>query len=157
MKDFKIDSNGDIAIKNHDIQFVSGAELTAQKARLILSTNKGEWILNADEGIDFSVMLVKNPNKDAILDTVRDGLRQIDETFRITEYEYKTVERHLILTFKAINDNEEEINLSVGEITSNERTYIIAAINAEDVLRSAGAIEAVCVCDTDSYAVKSIL
>lgn len=156
MKDFLV-KNGDVVISGNDIQYVRDKELIRQKVSLVLQTNKGEWLLNADEGINFSVILIKNPNEDEILSTVIDGLKQIDETFVITDYKFETINRHLILTFTARNEHEEEISLAVGEITRSERTFIVAALTAEDVIRSANAIEAVCICDTDSYKIMDIL
>lgn len=149
MKDFLLTDAGDIRINNNDLMFVSGKELTLQKVRCILSTKKEEWILNEDEGINTSVILVKNPNEDEILSTVLDGLKQINEDFIITEYEFKTIDRHLILTFSATAGTE-TISLAVGEITSNEINYIIAATTAEKVIKSANAIQAICVSDADT-------
>lgn len=147
MKDFLLTDAGDIRISNNDLMFVSGKELTLQKVRCILSTKKGEWLF-ANEGINTSVILVKNPNEDEILSTVLDGLKQINEDFVITEYEFKTIDRHLILTFSATAGTE-TISLAVGEITSNEINYIIAATTAEKVIKSANAIQAICVSDAD--------
>lgn len=154
MKDFKVDNHGDLVIAKNDLQFVQDKELTAQKCRLVLSTNKGEWLLNRDEGINFGAILVKNPNRDEIIDTVRDGLRQIDSTFEITEYTFEIIKRHLILTFKAKNDSGEEINLAVGDaqgITVNGQsvTLLVCAMNADEVLSAGDAISAMCVCNTD--------
>lgn len=63
MKSFALDENGDLLIKNGEIQMVSGAELTQQKVKTVLSTNKGEWSLNVDEGIDFKNILGKSNMK----------------------------------------------------------------------------------------------
>lgn len=138
----------------NDLQFVRDKDLTAQKCRLVLSTNKGEWLLNRDEGINFSAILVKNPNRDEIIDTVRDGLRQIDSTFEITEYTFEVIKRHLILTFKAKNDSGEEINLAVGDaqgiVNGQSVTLLVCALNADEVLSAGDAIAALCVCDTDT-------
>lgn len=155
MKDFKVDNHGDLVIAKNDLQFVQNKDLTAQKCRLVLSTNKGEWLLNRDEGINFNAILVKNPNRDEIIDTVRDGLRQIDDTFEITEYTFEVIKRHLILTFKAKNDSGEEINLAVGDaqgITKDGRSVnvLVCATNADEVLNAGDAIAALCVCDTDT-------
>ena len=60
MKSFKLDSNGDVVIKNGNIAMVDGAELTAQTVRTLLGTNKGEWFGNLDEGISFKNILGKN-------------------------------------------------------------------------------------------------
>lgn len=116
MKDLQVDAKGDLIISGNDLQLVRDKQLTAQKVRLILGTNKGEWLLNEDEGINFRVILTKNPNEDEILDTVRDGLRQIDETFVITEYKFETKQRHLTLTFKATNDSGE----TIGFVAENQ-------------------------------------
>lgn len=155
MKDLQVDARGDLVITKNDLRLVSGKELTVQKARLVLSTNKGEWLLNANEGINFRAILCKNPNHDEILDTVRDGLRQIDETFEIVEHHFETVQRHLILTFKAVNDSGEKIALAVGDaqgITEDEEkvTVLVCALNAEDVLNAGNALTALCICDTDT-------
>jgi hypothetical protein len=153
MKDLRVNASGDLILSGNDLQLVSGKELTAQKCRLVLSTNKGEWLLDPEEGINFKAILVKNPNKDAIIDAVRDGLRQIDETFEITEYTFEVIKRHLILTFKAKNDSGEEINLAVGDaqgiVNGQSVTLIVCAMNADEVLSAGDAISAMCVCNTD--------
>lgn len=153
VKDFSLDDNGDIVIRNNDIQLISDKNLTIQKIRMILGTNKKEWLFNEDEGINFGVMLVKNPNEDQILDTVLDGLRQIDETFNITAYSFKTIQRRLLLTFTATNENGEEISLTVGEFQGKNTTYIVCSSDAETVLKSGNAIEAISICHTDSMLV----
>ena len=153
LKDFSLDSNGDIIIRNNDIQLISDKNLTIQKIRMALGTNKGEWLFNENEGINFGVMLVKNPNEDQILDTVLDGLRQIDETFNITSYSFKTIQRRLILTFTATNENGEEISLTVGEFQGKNTTYIVCSSDAETVLKSGNAIEAISICHTDGILV----
>lgn len=153
LKDFSLDSNGDIIIRNNDIQLISDKNLTIQKIRMILGTNKNEWLLNENEGINFGVMLVKNPNEDQILDTVLDGLRQVDETFNITAYSFKTIQRRLLLTFTATNENGEEASLTVGEFQGNNTTYIVCSSDAETVLKSGNAIEAISICHTDGILV----
>lgn len=59
IKSFKLDSNGDVVIKDNKISMVEGAELTAQTVRTVLGTNKGEWFSNLDEGISFKNILGK--------------------------------------------------------------------------------------------------
>ena len=63
MKGFEL-SNGDVVIKNGEIQMVSGAELTRQTVETVLGTNKGEWFFNVDEGITFSNILGKKGLKE---------------------------------------------------------------------------------------------
>jgi hypothetical protein len=155
MKDLMVDSKGDLIISKHDLQFVRDRELTLQKTKLILSTNKGEWLLDVNEGINFRAILIKNPNQDEILSTVLDGLKQIDETFVITEHKFEMKQRHLILTFKAVNDNGEEISLTVGNITDGEMTNIlVCTLTANDILNAGDAISATCICNTDSLVIE---
>jgi hypothetical protein len=52
LKGFKLDSSGDIIINNNTIEMISGNELLAQTVRTLLGTNKGEWALNEQEGIN---------------------------------------------------------------------------------------------------------
>ena len=46
-------------IESGDIQMVHGAEYLRQTAECVLGTNKGEWSLNIDEGINFTNILGK--------------------------------------------------------------------------------------------------
>lgn len=129
MKDLLVDS-GDLVISRNDLQLISKGNLTAQKMRLNLGTNKGEWKLNPDLGINFKAILgQKQPNKDEILDTVLDGLRQIDESFRITEYSFGTKGRHMTLLFTATNDSGEVYQNTVGIVPEgNEDSWLIRAL-----------------------------
>lgn len=58
MKGFML-TDGDLSITNGEIDIVTGSELTAQTINSVLSTNKGEWLFNKEEGIDFDVILGK--------------------------------------------------------------------------------------------------
>ena len=60
MKGFKIDKNGDVVIEKNQIQMVENNELLRQTVQCILNTNKGEWPLNEDEGINFYNILGKH-------------------------------------------------------------------------------------------------
>ena len=53
MKGFAL-KDGDLLIENGDIQIVTGAELKRQTVEMVLSTQKGEWTLNIDEGINYA-------------------------------------------------------------------------------------------------------
>lgn len=52
MKGFML-SDGDLVITNNEIVMTQGNELTSQTIQCVLSTNKGEWIFDEEEGIDF--------------------------------------------------------------------------------------------------------
>ena len=59
IKDFALDNNGDVIIENGDIKLVHGAELTAQKLKCVLGTQKGEWFVEWEEGINLDIILGK--------------------------------------------------------------------------------------------------
>ena len=88
MQGFALDSNGDIVIQKNKIVMVKDKDLTLQTIRTILSTNKNEWFLNTDEGIDLSKIFVKNPDYDTIKGEVATGLSQIDEDLLIKGFDY---------------------------------------------------------------------
>lgn len=58
MKGFML-KDGDLSITNGEIDMVEDNELTAQTIGCVLSTNKGEWLFDKEEGIDFDVILGK--------------------------------------------------------------------------------------------------
>lgn len=108
MNGFCLDENGDVVIKK-DIVMVSGEALVAQNVKSVLKTNKKEWFLNNEEGIDFKSILVKNPDFERIRDEVQSGLKQIDKSFLITEYESELKGRVLAIKFKARNQKGETL------------------------------------------------
>lgn len=59
IKGFALDDKGDLIIENGDIQMVHGAELTKQTIKTVLGTQKGEWFLNWEEGINYNEILGK--------------------------------------------------------------------------------------------------
>ena len=59
MKGFALNEQGDLLIENGDIQMAHGAELTKQKIKSVLGTQKGEWFLNWEEGINYDNILGK--------------------------------------------------------------------------------------------------
>lgn len=109
MYGFKLDSNGDVVIRNGILETVSDGELLRQTVQTVIGTNLGEWFLNEEEGINFRNLLTKNPDMDIVRDEVMSGLIQIDETFIITEFEGSLEGRKLRVSFKAVNDSGNEV------------------------------------------------
>lgn len=101
MKNFKLDSNGDVVIKNNDIALIEGNDLLLQTIKTILGTNKREWFLNLNEGITFSNILKKKPDKEAIRNEIMSGLIQVDETLCLTNFDYEVDDRNLLVKFTA--------------------------------------------------------
>lgn len=64
-------NNGDLVITNGEIELVENSELKAQTIQQVLSTNKGEWLFDTEEGIDFDVILGKHRTKK---ETAKDAL-----------------------------------------------------------------------------------
>lgn len=150
MKDFLVDENGDLVISKGDLSFVKDTELTAQKVRLILSTEKGEWFLNEDEGIYFSAILTKNPNEDEALDAILEGLRQIDETFQITSHTFKAAKRNLKIAFTAENNSGVKVDFAVSESrNAGNSILIVSSTNAEKILSSGDAAAVISTCRDD--------
>lgn len=152
MRDFLLDQNGDVVIKSGDIKMTkSNSELLLQKIKTVLGTNKGEWIFDQEQGIDYRIILVKNPDREEILGTVRDGLKQVDESLEVIEYKFEMIKRHLILTFRATNGNNEEISLAVGQaITQNGKTVILCALTANEIISAGNATSVECICSSDT-------
>lgn len=86
MKGFMLDDHGDVVIHNNKILMVEGDELLLQTVKCVLGTNKGEWPLNREEGINFHNILGKNKDEDMIKYEIQQGLLQVDNTFTITSF-----------------------------------------------------------------------
>ena len=112
MYDFKLSSDGDIIITNNLIETIKGNDLLAQKVKMILSTNQGEWWLNENEGIPFKEILVKNPDYNMIRDYIQYALKQTDATLEISDYSYKLENRVLYINF-TVHGEEAAIKFSI--------------------------------------------
>lgn len=117
MKGFRLTDKGDVQLTNGIIDMIDGDELTAQTCRTVLSTNKGEWFLNEDEGISFSSMLGKGITEDMQRSQMEAGLRQVDSTFTLTEFsrEFDSKTRCATIRFTATNNE--------GVTVTGERDY----------------------------------
>lgn len=114
MDGFKL-IDGDLSITNNEIDIIVGNELTAQTIRSILSTNKGEWIFNSEEGIEFYAILgEKEIDEDIIRSEIQQGLSQVDENLTIEDFscEFDETTRKLKVNFKAKNAKGETMEVS---------------------------------------------
>lgn len=100
--------NGDVVV-GKDIELVDGNELLRQKVERVIGTNKGEWSYDPEEGIDFSVLLRKNPEEEAIRATIEEALSRIDDTFVVTEFSLTMEGRVATIHFKAVNSDGAEV------------------------------------------------
>lgn len=107
MNGFKLDSNGDVVVKDNLITMASGTEFLCQTIRQVLKTNLGEWWLNKDEGIDFNCILTKNPDYQQIEENIKSGLRQVDEELELVSVAYELKGRKLEIHFVSRKQNTE--------------------------------------------------
>lgn len=113
MQGFKLDSNGDIMLENGKISIVSGTDLMAQTLKTVIGTNKGEWFMNDDEGIDFDSVIGKGITEDMQRAEIIDACGQVDQNLQLTEFSSETDKktRAAILAFTAVNQSGEEIRV----------------------------------------------
>lgn len=103
MKTFKLDLNGDVVINNNQIELVRDMELVTQTLRQVLSTNLGEWFGDETEGIDFHVILAKNPDYELIKDTINTAVQKVADNLNIEleidDFSFEVNGRDLVITF----------------------------------------------------------
>lgn len=111
MKGFALDENGDLLIENNQIGMVNGDSLLQQHVLAVLRTNLGEWFFDWDQGIDFDNLTGKNTNEELVRYEIEKGLKQVDETFVITElsYEADLAKRKAVVHFKAQTETGDEV------------------------------------------------
>lgn len=117
MKTFKLDQYGDVMITDNQIELVEGMELIAQTLKQVLNTNLGEWLGDEDEGIDFSVILTKNPNYDLVQDTINTAVQKVAESLEIEletdNFTYDVSGRNLNIAFTLTANGEESTSIEV--------------------------------------------
>ena len=116
IKGFALDSKGDVLIENNEISIVVGESLIQQKVTSVLKTKLREWFFDWEEGVNYDNLLGKNTNEELARYEVERGLKQVDETFAITEFAYEadSKTRKAKITFSAQTSNGERAG---GEFT----------------------------------------
>lgn len=114
MTGFALDKNNDLLISNNQMQMINGNDLTKQTVKTVIGTNKGEWCLNENEGINFKNILGKSvSDEDVIKNEIEQGLSQVDSSFVLTSFssEFDSNARKLYIAFKAKNSENEVIEI----------------------------------------------
>ena len=113
MRSLLLSEDGDLVIQRGDLVEVEGIDEIAQRFRFILRTNKGEWFLNPDEGIDFRVFWQKLPDEEEIRLALEDAASQVPEIDRIENIRIDFDHRNRVLTvsFVAVLTTGEEVEL----------------------------------------------
>lgn len=111
MKGFKLDGKGDVVIRNGDIELVHGNELLRQTVQQVTGTNKGEWAMNADEGIDFHKVLAKEQDEDVIRAELEQAARLVDDTLSVKSFSVSQEIQNRVRTidYTLVNGDGEEI------------------------------------------------
>jgi len=123
MKCFSVDY-GDVVISKNDIAIVSGLELERQMITAVLGTNTGEWFLNENEGINFRVILTKNPDYDLIRAEIINGLNQISSDYMLSSFSHELdSSRNLVLNLVITKRTGEEITLN-HSVDVNKKEFI---------------------------------
>lgn len=76
MQSLKLDDTGDLIFLSGELQLISGPDEIAQCCALAVGTNKGEWILDPDMGIDFKRITGKGVTEEEIRDELVAGVLQ---------------------------------------------------------------------------------
>ena len=117
MKSFKLDANGDVVMKNNQIEIVEGVELIAQTIKSVLNTNLGEWFGDKEEGIDYQVILTKNPNYDLIQDTINTAVQKVADSLNVTletnDFTFEVVGRNITVAFILTVNEEKSTSLEI--------------------------------------------
>lgn len=114
MKSFALDNTGDLLIENNEVQMIEGEELLRQTVQSILATNKGEWFLDWEQGIEFSNILGKGITEEMIRTEIEDGIKQVDDSYNISSFSMSLTDRTLKVKFTAVNE-EKDTEIEVVE------------------------------------------
>lgn len=87
MKDFKLTSDGDLAIESNDFLFVEDEEQIRQFLKIKLKTFFGECAFNTDKGVKyFEEIFIKEPNKSTVDGIIKGTIIDTDGVLEIIEY-----------------------------------------------------------------------
>ena len=106
--------DGDLEISNGEVLVVNENDLKVQTIQSVLSTNKGEWMFDEDEGIYFYDILGKSKiDEDVIKSEIEQGIEQVDDSLRIESFSCDKIGRTLKVSFVARTAEGDEISSDV--------------------------------------------
>lgn len=113
MKALALTTDGDLLMEHGQLQEVEGTDEIIQRFRQILRTNKGEWFLNPDEGVDYMVFWQKQPNDEEIRLALEDVANQVPEIDRLEniQIDFDRQRRVLTVSFMVVLTTGEEVEL----------------------------------------------
>lgn len=120
MQSLKLSETGDLLMNDSgDFVMMEGVEEIAQCCHIGIGTNKGEWFLNPDMGIDFTKFLGKQLNEEDMRDELTQGLMQEEriQSVDLIKFTTDSSSRTLLVTFDATSTDGERIQaeeVSIG-------------------------------------------
>jgi hypothetical protein len=120
MQSLKLSETGDIIMNDvGDLVMIEGTDEVAQCCHIGIGTNKGEWFLNPEMGIEFSRFLGKQLNEEDMRDELTQGLMQEEriQSVDLIKFTIESKSRTLLVTFDAISIEGERIQaeeVSIG-------------------------------------------
>lgn len=118
MKTFMLDATGDISFVNSQLQMVNDTEEIVQAIRTVLRSNKKEWAINPNFGIDYLVLWQKHPNEDDIREQVFQAIWQVNRVDQATNLDigFDKTKRELSISFEAKAKDGTELKVEVNEV-----------------------------------------
>lgn len=118
MISLKVDDTGDLVFSGGELEMIEGPEELAQCCRLGIGTNKREWFLNPDMGINFNLFLGKQVDKAQMRDELAAGLLQDSRIQSVENIEFtiNPKSRTMLVTFTATGADGETIQAEGVEI-----------------------------------------
>lgn len=101
----KIDNDGDFIYENGSFVMVQGDEQLAQEVRIAIQTNRGEWFMDYDEGMDRNYLLGKNYNENRARSSIIESLMNVSEPLTVEQITFRKELRvlYIDLTLKKQN------------------------------------------------------
>lgn len=114
MKALALTTDGDLLMEHGQLQEVGGVDEIVQRFRQILRTNKNEWFLNPEEGLDYSVLWQKLHNEEEIRLALEDAAGQVGEIDKLEDLriDFDHRERELTVSFIAVLTSGEEVEMT---------------------------------------------
>lgn len=113
MKTFKL-VNGDLIFDaQNNLVMVEGKEEIAQSIERILTTNKGEWFLNLEHGLDYKAITGKGRDIEGIKLAITEAILQEERVSEVEKIDlFLDKDRHLKINVTARLQEGDTLDLS---------------------------------------------
>lgn len=118
MKSYLLDETGDLVIRDGQFAMVEGNEELAQQVRISLQTEKGEWFLDLEEGLDYNSIFSKDFNETEARDAILEAIADVSEPLLAEEITFVRDEKARKMEIKPIlrKENGDELDVEGVEI-----------------------------------------